>query len=183
MNHGVAHAARGILLSTALSLPAAAGALGVDEYLAQVARHNPELAAATPGLGVAAGAMQALGHGYEAYTHIDEIDKGYQNNQFWTETGNATLGAANAIAALDPTGISSLYVGGTQMALDGIGALSGWIGGEDYRVSAGSAIGAAEHLVFDGGQALASGVMSAGSAIGGAVSDGVGAVGSAISDW
>ncbi len=46
MNHGVAHAARGILLGAALSLPAVAGALGLDDYLAQVARHNPELAAA-----------------------------------------------------------------------------------------------------------------------------------------
>jgi hypothetical protein len=133
---------------------------------------NPELAASTPGLGVAAGGMQMIGHGIEAAKHVDEIDKGYQNNQFWTETGNATLGGANALAALDPTGISSLYVGGTQLALDGVGALSGAIFGEDYRFSAGSAIGAAEHAVFDTGQAIGQGAM----AVGGALSDGYDAV-------
>lgn len=46
MSHRIARAARGILLYAILCLPAAAGALGLDEYLAQVARHNPELAAA-----------------------------------------------------------------------------------------------------------------------------------------
>lgn len=122
---------------------------------------NPEMAASMPGLGVAAGSMQAIGHGIEAARHIDEIDGGYQNNQFWTETGSATLGALSAAAALDPTGVSSLYVGGTQLALDGIGALSGWALGEDYRFTAGSAVGALEHGLFDTGQAIASGGMAA----------------------
>ena len=127
---------------------------------------NPELAASTPGLGVAAGAMTAVGHGVEAYRHRDEIDGGYQNNQFWTETGYATFGAANALAALDPTGIASLYVGGTQLALDGLGALSGAVLGEDYRFTSGSAVGAAEHLAFDSGQWLAQEGMQAGHWVG-----------------
>jgi hypothetical protein len=122
---------------------------------------NPAMAADMPGLGVAAGGMQAVGHGIEAARHVDEIDGGYQNNQFWTETGSATLGAASAIAALDPTGISSLYVGGTQLALDGLGSLSGWALGDDYRFTAGSAVGALEHGLFDTGQAIASGGMAA----------------------
>lgn len=140
---------------------------------------NPEMASEMPGLGVAAGSMQAIGHGIEAARHVDEIDGGYQNNQFWTETGNATLGAANAIAALDPTGISSLYVGGTQALLDGAGWLSGTLLGEDYRFSAGSAVGALEHGIFDTGQAIGEGAMALGSGIGNAASG----AWNAVSDW
>jgi hypothetical protein len=135
-----------------------------------------------PGIGIAAGAASAVGHGIEAARHVDEIDGGYQNNQFWTEAGWATVGAANAIAAADPTGLASLYVGGTTFALDGLGALSGMVLGEDYRFSAGSAIGALEHGVFDTGQAIAAGAVGAydwatsggpGRALG-AVGDGIG---------
>jgi len=118
-------------------------------------------AANYPGIGIAAGAASAVGHGIEAARHVDEIDGGYQNNQFWTEAGWSTIGAANAIAAADPTGLASLYVGGTTFALDGLGALSGAVLGEDYRFSAGSAVGALEHGAFDTGQAIAAGGMAA----------------------
>lgn len=126
-------------------------------------------AANIPGLGIAAGAASAIGHGVEAARHIDEIDGGYQNNQFWTEAGWATVGGLNAVAAADPTGVASAAVGLGTFALDGIGALAGMIGGEDYRFSAGSAIGAAEHLIYDGGRAAI-----------GAIGDGIGAIGSGI---
>ena len=111
---------------------------------------NPEMAADVPGLGVAAGAMTAVGHGYEAYQARGEIDKGYQNNNFWTESGNATLGAAGAAASFCPP--AALYLGAGQLALDGAGALAGAIGGEKYRFSAGSVVGGAEHLAYDTAQ-------------------------------
>lgn len=118
-----------------------------------------------PGLGVAAGLAGVAGHGAAAWQHRDEIDGGYQNNQFWNEAGYTTLAGLNAAAALDPTGISSLYVGAGSLALDGLGALSGAVLGDDYRFNAGSAVGAAEHLVFDTGQAIGQGAMAAGGAI------------------
>jgi len=135
---------------------------------------------AMSGLGIAGGAMQFLGHGAEALQHTDQIDAGYQNNQFWTEAGNATLGGANALAALDPTGVASLYVAGTQMALDGIGTVAGWIN-PDWGFSAGSAIGGAEHLIFDSGQALAAGASKAWDATSDFASSAVDSIGSAAS--
>lgn len=122
---------------------------------------SPRLAASMPGLGVAAGAANMIGYGAEAARHIDQIDGGYQNNEFWQNAGWSTIGGLNAAAALDPTGISSLYVGGGTLALDGIGALAGWINPE-WGFDAGSAVGAAEHLVFDTGQAIGQGAMWAG---------------------
>ncbi|MCE9573427.1 MAG: hypothetical protein K8W52_09735 [Deltaproteobacteria bacterium] len=125
------------------------------------------MGAMAPGLGILAGGAQAVGHGVEAYNHRDQMDAGYLNNQFWTESGKATWGAASAIAAADPTGIASLYVGGSKLALDGLGALSG-LAGEginavagthlDLGFNAGSAVGAAEHLIYDGGRAAVNGV-------------------------
>jgi len=122
---------------------------------------NPQLAASMPGLGVAAGAANAIGYGAEAMRHTDQIDGGYQNNEFWQNAGWSTIGGLQSVAALDPTGISSLYVNGGTLALDGIGSLAGLIN-EDWRFDAGSAVGAAEHLVFDTGQAIGQGAMWAG---------------------
>ena len=121
----------------------------------------PALTKRIPGLGVAAGLSTAVGHGVEAARHVDEIDKGYQNNQFWTNAGDATLGVADAAAALDPTGVSGMAVGATELALDGAGALSGALFGNDYRFTAGSAVGAGEHMLFDTGQAIAQGAVGA----------------------
>ncbi len=104
------------------------------------------------------GVAQMLGHGAEAARHTDEIDAGYQNNQFWTETGAATLGGVNALAASDP--IASLYVHGGEALLDGAGMIAGAIGGNDYRFNAASVVGGAEHLAFDTGQAIGQGASS-----------------------
>jgi hypothetical protein len=100
------------------------------------------------GLGIAGGVMQAVGHEAEALQHTDQIDKGYQNNQFWTEQGNATLGAANAVASyLGPE--AQLYVGAVQGGLDLAGDIAGMIN-PDWKFTAGSAIGGAEHAIYDG---------------------------------
>ena len=131
-----------------------AGVLGAANAVPAISQH-------IPGLGVAAGLASAAGHSAEAWKHRDEINKGYQNNQFWSEAGWATMGGLNAAAALDPTGTSSLVVGGGELLLDGLGAAAGAIGGQDYAFNAGSVVGGAEHLAFDTGQAIASGAVSA----------------------
>ena len=149
-----------------------AGVLGGAAAIPAIAQH-------VPGLGVAAGLSAAIGHAGEAMKHTDEINKGYRNNQFWTEAGWATMGGLNAAAALDPTGTSSLVVGGAGLLLDGLGTVAGAIGGQDYAFDAGSVVGGAEHLAFDTGQAIASGASSAlhgaehiASDAGGAISNG-----------
>jgi hypothetical protein len=153
---------------------------GAGDMIASAANLATAMGATGPGAGLIGGGAQFIGHGIEALQHTDQIDAGYQNNQFWSEAGNATLGGANALAALDPTGVSSLYVAGTQMALDGIGTVAGWIN-PDWGFSAGSAIGGAEHLIFDSGQALAAGASQAWDATSDFAGSAVDSIGSAAS--
>jgi hypothetical protein len=128
------------------------------------------LGAAGPFMGALAGTSQAIGHGIEASRHTDQIDAGYQNNQFWTESGKATWGAASALASANP--VAGLYVGGAKLGLDLLGGASGLIGDGinavagthlDTGFSAGSVVGGIEHLAYDGGRAAVNGVTSAAS--------------------
>jgi hypothetical protein len=143
---------------------------------------------AMSGLGIAGGAMQFLGHGAEALQHTDQIDAGYQNNQFWTESGNATLGAANAVAAaLGPE--AQLYVGAVQGGLDLAGDVAGWIN-PDWKFTAGSAVGGAEHLAYDSARWVGNEASEVGSSllhgaedVGSTIASGASSAWDTVSSW
>jgi hypothetical protein len=100
------------------------------------------------GLGLAGGVAQTLGHGMQAYQNYnDPKSQGqYADNPFWNEIGATGLGLANTAASLDPTGVSSMAVAGGSALVNGLGAASGRVLGDDYSFSAASALGAGAHL-------------------------------------
>ena len=132
---------------------------------AQEAKMASPLAKAMPFVGAGIGAAQFGYHGYEAYQHRDEINGGYADNEFWKNTGEATLGGAGAIASFCPP--AALYLGAGELALNTVGGIAGAINPK-YGFSAGSAVGAAEHLAYDGvNTAVEHGTHSVGGGIGG----------------
>ena len=148
----------------------AAGASGIAPMIPSLAASLPE---AGP-LGLAGGVAQTLGHGYQAYqNYSDPRTQGqYADNPFWSEVGATGLGLANTAASLDPTGMSSMAVAGGSAAVNGLGALSGRVLGDDYSFTAASALGAGAHLATDVarttynvGSTVASGAYNAGSAV------------------
>ncbi len=130
---------------------------------------SPPIAAQVPLLGTIGGAAQAAGHAQSAYQLAGERDTGWAGNPFWNEVGATGLGAVNAAASLDPTGVSSMIAAGGSAALNSAGALSGRLLGEDYGFSATSAVGAGAHALFSGGRALASGAGALASGLGSAL--------------
>ena len=104
-----------------------------------------------PYVGTAVGVGQ---FGYHAHEAANTPDNGsYTNNEHWTHTGEATLGAAGAAASWCP--IAAAYLGGGELALDGLGAGMGWVGDKinknfhtdlDLHFTAGSVVGGIEHV-------------------------------------
>lgn len=114
---------------------------------------------ALPYVGAALGGGQAAYHGYEMMQHTDQAQGSYANNEFYTEMGEATLGAGGAVASFCPP--AALYLGAGELALNGLGALSGAVLGDDYSFSAGSVVGGIEHGIADAGAAIGGAASSA----------------------
>jgi hypothetical protein len=117
------------------------------------------VAKALPYLGMGIGLGQAGYHGYEMMQHTDQSDGSYSNNEFYTEMGEATLGGAGAVASFCPP--AALYLAGGELALNGLGAASGAIFGDDYSFSAGSVVGGIEHGVHDAAVGIGQGASAA----------------------
>ncbi|MCE9574194.1 MAG: hypothetical protein K8W52_13690 [Deltaproteobacteria bacterium] len=134
----------------------------VAEHFAEPLMHSgvgATVGKALPFLGAAIGGGQAAYHGYEMMQHTDQAQGSYANNEFYTEMGEATLGGAGAAASFCPP--AALYLGAGELALNGLGALSGAVLGDDYSFSAGSVVGGIEHGVADAGAAIGGAASSA----------------------
>ena len=106
------------------------------------------LAARTPGVGAAVGGTaQALTNGYQAYEHFsamsnetDPEKRAELERKAWGSTGDATIGALHAgLGSWCP--VAELYISGGELALDSVGAVAGWVGGDDAKFGAGDAVG------------------------------------------
>ncbi len=128
---------------------------------------HPALMSSAPLLGAVGGMAQTIGHGMEAYKHSDKINDAYSGNKFWNEAGATGLSAVNTVAALDPTGISSMMATGTQLGVDGLGMASGYLGKKlfntDTSFTASSALGHAGHLAYDTASMVGTGLGKVGS--------------------
>lgn len=96
------------------------------------------LGKALPYVGAVAGTAQMGIEGYEAYEAFKH--GGVHNDQAWEKVGGSVLGGAGAALSFTPYG-AALGLG--ELAVDGLGALSGKVLGEDASFNSAQVVGGA----------------------------------------
>lgn len=96
------------------------------------------LGKALPYVGAVAGTAQAGIEGYEAYEAFKE--GGAHSDKAWEKVGGSALGGAGAALSFTPYG-AALGLG--ELAVDGLGALSGKVLGEDASFNSAQVVGGA----------------------------------------